>query len=148
MKTYIDAEVCKMCGGQCCKRLAGCYLPGDFGDPPSKRIITRGFTERMLAIDWWEGGVKGNERGLFLRPAHVGVKKLRDPSWGGVCVFLSANGCTLPYDDRPSGCKMLEPVPDPGHCKVHGAGKEEAALAWGPFVDTILECERKARNGK
>ena len=72
--------------------------------------------------DWWDGDPRYESllyddipddaisRAYYLRPATKdAVGKEFDGSWGGVCVFLSADGCTLPADKRPRGCLSLEP---------------------------------------
>ena len=127
MKGYVNYELCKKCGGKCCQELPGCCLPEDFDNDENK--VKAALKSGNYAIDWWEG----DEPLYFVRPAtKLGKEKecLFDPSWGGECIFFTQDiGCALPYEQRPSGCRLLEPV-ESGKCISHGAGKWEAALAW------------------
>jgi Fe-S-cluster containining protein len=106
----------------------------------------------QIAIDWWEGDPRGCDVdeedelpvGYFLRPAIVGVTRKFHAAWGGRCVFLGDTGCKLPHDERPHGCRALEPRAD-GNCVCHDGSKHGAAMAWLPYFDTIDadQCEEE-----
>lgn len=146
-KNYLNIELCKKCGGACCKRMPGECFPEDFGKPLLKNLI-EAFESDNWAIDWWEGDPRRDENKLekayYIRPRIKGVNKLFDPSWGGECVFLKKKGCILPPEKRPISCRLLEPEPKGKGCINHnGTGKRGAALAWLPFTNIILEASRK-----
>jgi len=104
--------------------LPGIALPEDFGLPDTVQLIAA-LKSGNWVIDWWE-----DDKPLYyVRPATKdAIGKLFDPSWGGECVFLEKTGCSLPHDNRPAGCRLLEPnKPD---CIAHGASKFEAGKAW------------------
>ena len=107
-----DLEICKECGGICCKRMGCHYSPKDFKDlsfDGLKKEIEKG----NISIDWWEGNPFNNDReinrAMFLRIRNVNSPVL-DPSWGGECSLLTETGCSLPYDERPYGGRSLIPV--------------------------------------
>ena len=133
---FLNEKLCKKCGGECCQSLPGSCSPDDF-DGSRKKIIDA-IKSGKYAIDWWEGfDENGGNTGYFVRPATKGNKgKIYDASWGGQCTFLSSNGCDLNADERPEGCRLLEPKPD-GECAVHGMGKLDAARSWIPFFDLL-----------
>ena len=143
MTEYVNEEMCAACGGQCCKRLPGIASPEDFSLPDTTQLI-EALKSGKWAVDWWEG----NNPLYFVRPATKdAIGELFDPSWGGECVFLTEKGCSLPHDQRPSGCRLLEPK-EP-HCIAHGAGKEEAGLAWEKYnlyaiAEGIESCTQEA----
>lgn len=126
MKEYYKPEICAKCGGECCKTMPAAYTPKDilriFGSV--KKAVCSG----TVAIDWWEA-----DRPLyFMRPKIVGVSELYDPTWGGVCIHYSDNGCLLDRDKMPTFCKTLEPKENDkcdDHIKRHNC-KYLAGLLW------------------
>ena len=141
MKTnYINEKICTECGGECCKKLPGICSPDDF--ERSQQKIIDAIKSGRYAIDWWEGFDENNgRRGYFVRPATKGNEdKIYHASWGGQCTFLSSNGCTLNADERPEGCRLLEPLRD-DECKSHGMDKLDATRAWIPFFDILDNME-------
>lgn len=148
-KNYLNYELCKECGGACCKFMPGECFPEDFGEPLLENLI-EAFESGNWAIDWWEGDPRKNEdkldRAYYIRPRIKGINKLFDPSWGGECIFLNKKVCILPPEKRPMSCKMLEPKPKGEDCIHHnGTGKREAAIAWLPFTDVILKASRRIK---
>lgn len=143
MKTqlgYIDEDICRKCGGECCKNCAGIIFPDELKPNIESEIIRLLRTENY-AIDWWDGDIEEGEeywRIMFVRPAHKNaIGKIEDASWGGECVFFKEEvGCKLKFEQRPHGCRMLEPKPDKS-CKGHSGGKEGAAKAWRDYQDEI-----------
>jgi Fe-S-cluster containining protein len=157
-------EVCRACGGSCCKNYAGACVPADFGEeklpaPDFHQRVREAVIGGQYVIDYWEGDPRNEgelpeygedfslERGYFIRPAHksayLGLSRYIDASWGGECVFLASSGCTLAHEDRPLGCRALEPIENPRErgagCRVHGGDKRSAALAWLPYAQLIKD---------
>ena len=129
MKFYYDYEICKECGGRCCKRLPGTCHPSDirklFPAKTLKKSVLLALNSNNFCVDWWEG----KNRKPFIRPAtkyKIGVRY--DPSWGGECVFLTDNGCKLPEENRPTACKKLEPRKN-GGCIPHYKEGNKLAVA-------------------
>lgn len=127
---------CALCS-QCCKSLPGQFLPSDLGpDVEARKAKAREFLETGdYSIDWYEGDPREyytedvRSAVYHIRPATRSARgRLLDPSWGGECVFLEADGCSLPRDDRPSVCKSLIPAED-GPC-TNGISKQQLAIAW------------------
>lgn len=137
---YPAAPVCVTCGGECCKRSAGIAYPLDFAEPLFDSLVAA-FRSGRWAIDW----VEGEPPIFYVRPRHVGVVELRDPSWGGQCVFLGPFGCELSFNERPTGCRMLEPVEvdgaGPTPCLSHGHDKYRAAKEWKNYQQILLNAE-------
>ena len=134
-----NIEVCKKCGGRCCKSYAGAYHPNDFGDNITYELLESAMETNNIAIDWYElddGGM-----GLYLRPRHVDGGKI-DPSWEGQCVNLTDNGCKLSFDERPYGCKSL--VPNISNACVEGTvSKLNAYEIWKPYQDILNKLYKK-----
>jgi len=138
---YEDKEICKECKGECCKQYSGCTYPEDFDIDNLYEDLAEKFKSGKWAIDWYENFDDEHPDGYFVRPAHVGVKKLFDPSWGGVCVFLTPTGCSLPFEKRPTGCRWMKPRRD-HECFSEKGGKRDAAKAWKPYWDVLLEAAK------
>ncbi len=109
-----------------------------------KKGIKKLLSSGKYAIDyWWEEGMKGKtgKKAYFIRPVVKGYEgNLVHAGWGGECIFLTENGCSLPPWKRPRECRMLEPMK--GECKQHAIGKKRIVKRWLPYghiIDEVLE---------
>lgn len=129
-----NPEVCAKCGGRCCKHFPGIALPKDFDGEQS---IIDALVSGMWAIDWLDFV----DDAYFIRPAttdKIGV--VFDPSWGGRCVFLHDNGCSLEYAKRPEGCKVVTPNAE-GRCGENGVlTKQDAVVEWQRSEIDLNKC--------
>ena len=153
-----NAEICRDCGGECCQRSAGIAWPQDFG-PESTLVETlvSYLVTGFWAVDCWDGDPRPQRKRKsakldqvwYIRPAHKNaVGKLVDRSWGGECrLWCKEYGCSLSFENRPRGCRML--IPDKSHRCGYGDtkenGKESAALAWIPYQRHIKRAMSIAR---
>ena len=136
---YENADLCRKCGGKCCAFYPGLCLPPDFGEPLDRNKLRDALASGNYAIDWWEGDLEDMIGDLyFVRPATAHARgRLLDPTFGGPCIFwIQSTGCSLPADDRPAGCRLLEPR-EGDKCLIHGAEKEDAVRAWWPHNETL-----------
>ena len=138
MKEFQPTSWCIKCNGECCRRYSGVLSPDDIDQ---SKGLSSGIKALLLsgnyAIDWWEGTEELNTT-YFIRPAHTNAKgKLRDPSWGGICVFYEdGKGCSLPFSKRPAQCRALEPKENK-KCISHLV-KIDAAKLWIPYQHEII----------
>jgi Fe-S-cluster containining protein len=146
-----DSSFCLKCGGKCCLSMPGAAFPEDFKEP-LKDNLKFALLLGDWSIDWWEGSPFSdinnwknndwdyNKTAYFIRPATKSSQyRLKDPSWGGECVFLQNNGCELSFDKRPKNCRFLEPIGEK-ECKLHDeSDKKSAAIAWWEYNDMIEE---------
>lgn len=126
---YENKELCALCKGSCCKTLPGQYSPEDFKEPITYELVKRLLLEGKHAIDWFEGD--GIEI-YYLRPKTINGGMI-DPSWGGVCINLTEEGCSLTEEVRPLQCRMLKPRGTIKHRTCNTAkefGKEAMAKRW------------------
>ena len=136
---YDNVQLCKKCGGECCKKAPCHYSPDDFIDLSFKGLkseIEKGF----ISIDWWCGDADTNANELdqtfFLR-VKTAYGCITDPTFGGPCILLDKNkGCPLDSDHRPKGGRML--IPDKEKCK-QTYSKQQCALDWRPYNNTLFE---------
>lgn len=135
MKKNENLEVCKKCGGLCCKNMPGTYSPDDlFG---TKQIESQDIEKLImesdyLSIDRWEADEEYNKVLYYIRPKLVPInsnietmdilismllragdseKKVDFAIVDDLhkCYFLGEDGCKLSYDQRPKNCRDLTP---------------------------------------
>lgn len=135
-----DKEICRSCGGKCCKALPGSLVPRDIGEVTVPALVEL-FNTGLYSIDWWEGDPREEkdeiDQAYFIRPRIKGTRKLFDGAWGGECIFLTDAGCKFQLKDRPSQCRTLKPTE--GERCVGAHGKNYYAILWLPYTDLILE---------
>lgn len=139
LQFFDPGKFCASCG-KCCKSLPGAHVPDDFDIDILEQVRSL-LSGGRYAIDWWEGDVIEDgdlSAVMFLRPATKGKEGVTyDPSWGGECTFLTANGCSLPRDKMPAECKALRPMSSAGGDCPSELGKQAVALAWRPYQSLL-----------
>ena len=106
---FSDNKYCVTCKGECCKTM-GCHLsPEDINVAITYEALKELLDTGNYSIDWWEeyelSGI-GKVNGYFLRVRNVDGP-IVDPSWGGKCKLLTEQGCSLSFNERPKGGRML-----------------------------------------
>lgn len=155
---YESAEICRVCGGACCKT-GGCSLaPEDMlrelaiwrleregseaqgseknaGQPGEAELweLEKWLQESNCAIDSFTG-----ETGpcYYIRMRHkcftfIGVDAM------GECIALTDQGCSLPYERRPKGGRDLEGRPD-RRCRQHYT-REQMEADWKPYQQRLRD---------
>ncbi|MBO8160280.1 MAG: hypothetical protein H0Z24_01475 [Thermosipho sp. (in: Bacteria)] len=139
---FLNGELCKKCGGKCCKYYPGIALPKDFGNSRKEILnnLIRVFKSGLWTIDW----IDRKKDLYFVRPSIKGYEDvLFDHSIQGECVFLTKNGCSLPIERRPTGCLLLEPIEN-GKCVPH-ISKAEASKEWKNYLDLLFDAAVEAQ---
>ncbi len=112
---YENKEICKECGGKCCKKCGCDYLPKDFED-----LSTNGLLERItgggdisiistLNISILPNGKKVIDSILLLRERNINRPIVDLLSYKTSCASLTEQGCKYDFEHRPSGGKNLIP---------------------------------------
>ena len=154
-------EVCRKCGGKCCKFMPCMLFPGEV----RKMYGIKEFTydnmleilkKKEVIIDYWEGDIcdcineedhpyfykkyKPNDRlsSYFIRFRTIDETGdyLVYPAWEGQCINLTNTGCKFNWDNRPICGKALIPN-DKGLCDSK-FNKQNYALSWLKY-ENILE---------
>lgn len=103
-----ESTICAECKGACCKHMGGFLHPDDikvFDENTIREMLDSG----RYAIDWVEGPSElCDENVYFIRFRHVNGGDV-EPSFGGRCVMLTDEGCSLPFEERAYGCRSLIP---------------------------------------
>ena len=133
IEVFKASEVCSECKGCCCRRMGCHYSPHDFKDLSYEGLKAE-IEKGRISIDWWEGM---RHREYYLRARHVG-EPIVYGSWGGRCVNLTDNGCSLSWEERPLGGKALKPAADPKTepCET-SYSKEDCKNEWKPYSEIL-----------
>ena len=130
-----NTEVCKNCGGRCCKK-SGCdYWPSDLPDKTYKGILK--FLENgKVSIVAMMNFKRINEKlcnfpFLYLRERNTGRDVVDLLSMKTPCSNLTEHGCSYTYEERPSGGKNLTPSKD-GLCYPKEDNLKKV-LEWSPY---------------
>ena len=140
MKKNTNYEMCKACGGHCCKQVGCGYMPDDFKSmkfDKIKTIISRGNIsisgEPLIIpsiIPVWSYV-------LFLRARNVNAPIVDLIVSNGPCKLLTENGCSLNEEDRPSLGLALKPTNIGGPCNMQEDIKP--SLAWLKYNKVLTE---------
>jgi hypothetical protein len=104
----INKQMCKRCGGLCCKEIPGEYFPEQLGDSPeevhetAKMLLKTGYFTLRPYIG------KGDVTHALSPITHESDDTKYGVSWG-VCVFWRPCGCKLKREQRPQNCNDLIP---------------------------------------
>lgn len=131
-------EICRRCGGKCCKYYPGAATPEDFG-APDRGVLLEKLRFALASGRWtvdWDGG--GDEKVYFVRPAIKGMENSAfDHAYTGECTFLRPEGCELPLHQRPESCRMLIPVEE-GRCDNQGYTRRSVAERWRGYQNEVI----------
>lgn len=138
MRKYTNYDMCKECGGVCCKENGCIYAPRDF-----KRLdfsnLRKEIDKGNISISGQPiGGINGNGWTffLYLRARNKDADIVDLFTKGGPCQMLTPEGCSLQEAKRPSFGLLVEPTKVGGPCnKKYGA---EEMLEWFNY-NCVLE---------
>lgn len=108
-----NTEVCKNCGGRCCKK-SGCdYWTSDLPDKTYKGLLKFLESGKVSIISMMNfkriNGKLCNFPFLYLRERNTGRDIVDLLSMKTPCSNLTEHGCSYTYEKRPSGGKNLTP---------------------------------------
>ena len=135
-----NKELCKKCGGECCKQM-GCYYSAKdlkvIDSRSIKSMLDKGYTSITSDIIYTHPKITM----LSLRARNTDASSIDLVSCHRGCTALTESGCMYSLEDRPSGGKYLIPR-ERGCC-----GYEEIALfdiikTWSPHQQLLKSiCE-------
>lgn len=105
-----ESPVCAKCG-RCCGHMSCHISPDDVRDKSVEGLIKWIEESGCVAIDWWDGDTEENgyyDEVYFMRMRHKNEAPVTG-SYGGRCVFLTDKGCTIPFEYRGKGARLLVP---------------------------------------
>jgi Fe-S-cluster containining protein len=137
-----DKEVCRKCGGFCCKQSGGLVFPSDMGDNDLSGIsllLTENLKNGKYSVDVIFDD-QNDVTGYYIRMMQVTDSGVFNPGNKGACKFLNENGCSFDYPNRPKGCRDL--IPSPPSCYLSDDLSLSACVeAWKPYfaiIETVI----------
>lgn len=152
-RSNVDADTCRECGGQCCKRCGCFYSPDDFKDLSFNAMceeIEKGcITIELVDLDMlmigssYAYGIRARNKNGFV----VEERRFRPQ---GECVYLTPTGCRLQYEERPANGRLLIPsrycTSDGLHVCYSSYGVEESLREWQLYFDLVMQLVEKYRD--
>lgn len=142
---YENKELCKKCGGMCCKK-SGCdYFTSDFSVINKNSIIKALETGNIsivstLDFDTLNNGTKVAIPFLYLRARNKDRDIVDLFSMKKQCSMLKEDGCFYSLEDRPGGGANL--IPDAEMCKPLLDPVEEM-LKWKPYQNLLAKLVKR-----
>ncbi len=154
-------ELCKQCGGRCCKRNACDCSPEDFDNDVNKirlaiqsgnytidftRFAADSFVITLDQVYLDTRRVMTNPyEAFFIRPKNIGrpiVDLIHKTEDEGPCIFWNKDtGCPLKYEKRPKGGRTL--VPFLGNNCIAQYDKIQLIADWRPFTGFLIELAKE-----
>lgn len=136
MEKNINYEMCKECGGACCKQVGCIYMPGDFrvvNFKAMKKILDKG----NISISGQPFSVASGLWSYILYPKarDVNADVIDLMPTGGPCKLLTPTGCSLSEDDRPSLGLACKPTKIGGPCEA--GYTQDDLLSWMDYDDVL-----------
>lgn len=137
-KGFPPGTECSLCKGKCCREHGCALAPEDLLlagrlDSKEKLLTYLQKEDNLLAIDR-----NGTANGFlyYIRMRHkcytfIGVDAL------GECAALTKEGCSLSYEERPKGGRMLKSSPD--FCCSQEYSLQEMEEDWAPYQGLLSE---------
>lgn len=146
-ESYINYEMCKKCGGACCKQNGCIYLPRDFESLSFdylKEKIDKGYISISGQPIPFSGGAWTFL--LYLRARNVNSEIVDLFSLGSPCSLLTDTGCSLDETERPSLGLMVEPTKIGGPCDKKF--DSDIALKWLDYYNVLYKLVKHYTNMK
>ena len=138
---FENSELCRKCGGYCCKK-SGCdYFVDDFSDLSYKGILNILSTGNvsvvaMLRFSELKNGRLACMPLLYLRARNKDRDIIDLVSIKRKCSMLREDGCSYDIKDRPSGGVNLVPMGDKLKCFYNGDLLSEV-LKWEDYQKSL-----------
>ncbi len=132
-----NLDICKQCGGKCCKSYPGPATPDDFGAPDRQRMYDELYSA-LKSGKWTVDWIDQEKEHYFIRPVVKGFESsIFDHRYTGECTFLTPTGCKLSFKNRPESCRMLVPKANE-RCDPQGYTRAYVVKMWQPYVDVLI----------
>ena len=139
MSKYEDKNICRECGGFCCKK-SGCdYSPRDFDDLSINKLHEKLLEGNISIISYLEFKRSGNgklyaEPFLYLRARNTDRDVVDLVSYKKRCSMLREDGCSYSFEDRPFGGRNL--IPGKNRC-IPEVDPYDIVMEWGRYQKVL-----------
>lgn len=141
MIQYTNRELCRRCGGKCCRNGGGIYSPEDFEEITFNSILKLYYDNQIMFYPVFSS--KNERAGFILRVPQKGCGKIQrgiNPERGECSFWKEGEGCTYQnYRSRPRGCKLMIPNEVNDRLRCLPIYDEEEALEEWLHYESIIE---------
>ena len=118
MEEYINYEMCKKCGGACCKETGCIYIPTDFKSLTFKSLVKLLDQGNISISGQPYSNLLGNAWSYlpYLRVRNINSDIVDLVTTGSPCKLLTSTGCQLSEQDRPTLGLLVKPTTIGGPC--------------------------------
>lgn len=144
MEKYIDYEMCKKCGGVCCKQNGCVYMPKDFESMEfsylknelEKGKISISGQATKIVNDMWTYIP-------YLRARNKDANIVDLITNGGPCINLTETGCSLSEEKRPTFGLLVKPTKIGGPCEKVKSGSANDWLNYSEVLEKLVKYSNK-----
>ena len=139
MSIYEDNDICRECGGFCCKKSVCDYSPKDFDDLSINKLHEKLLEGNISIISYLEFKRSGNgklyaEPFLYLRARNVDRDVVDLVSYKKRCSMLKEDGCSYSFEERPFGGRNL--IPGKSRC-IPEIDPYDIVMEWGRYQKVL-----------
>ena len=150
METKIEnRDICKECGGFCCKK-SGCdYFVSDFESLKKdylEEVLSTGRVSIVASLQF----IRGSNNKLLVNPflsireRNVGRDVIDLFSFKTACASLTSEGCSYDLENRPSGGATLIPkIQNGAICCYSEVDRLEELKKWAPYQDVLQKIVKR-----
>lgn len=141
-----DKDICKACGGKCCKACGCNYASFDFPAINQAALIEAlesGHISIIARLDFQftPSGKPFASPILYLRERNIGHNAIDLVNISSTCGSLTEVGCPYDIDNRPYGGAVLKPN-YPGVCNSHDA-QDIVCDSWMPYQNILRKIVKR-----
>ncbi len=136
-KDCTNYELCSKCGGRCCKETGCWFMPQDFEKIEYEYLKNEIDNKQYISIAAANSvfGLTLPFFSLYLKIRNVD-SEICNISEKGTCMLLTPKGCSLNFEERPTGGKALIP----GNESCYGKIRPDVAMAeWRPYQGVLKQ---------
>lgn len=150
MKERIEnKDICKECGGYCCKKCGCDYFVSDFESIKMNYIEEALQTRRVSIVAALDFSLNKNKKlmvepVLYLRARNINRGAIDLLSLKTTCASLTEDGCYYNLEDRPAGGAALIPKKVGSNIACYSEiDRLEELNKWRPYQDVLQKVVRK-----
>ena len=141
----VNPEICKECGGQCCKRCGCNFSPDDFQEI-SFEYLRQQMEKGYISIDYVDGETFYRSWGVYILRVRNQERPIVDTEYvrRTPCVLWTEKGCKLDYEHRPSSGRLM--IPSKKIEKITGEricptsySTKQCCDEWRPYQDVLRQ---------
>lgn len=140
MEKYIDYEMCKKCGGACCKQNGCVYKPTDFKSMDFS-YLKQELEKGRISISGQATKIGGSAWTYmpYLRARNKNAEIIELVPIGNPCINLTDTGCSLSEEERPTYGLLVKPTKIGGPCEKINSDDATDWLYYSEVLEKLVK---------